>query len=758
VAEATEVSRLEVRLARAEGACGCPEGAAAAVGATAIYAVVVFWPSLQLGIGPAAVRGLGAAVVFVLFAGLGKVAGLAVARLRARRLKTQLAYVMANRSPLALYISVTGTCSQWADQGYSQCTQWADQGYSQCTQWADQGYSQCCDWWPCSWLCDALVWIAKWVCMAAVWVAKWVCLAAVWIAKWVCIAVAWIVSIIWYWIIVLIWVACRVVQPPGKHTSPINHIFVLMLENRAFDHMLGFSALTGTDPTTGGATSVEGLSGQSNDWGGTTFPATQGADWVMPIDPGHEFKDTRFELCFDPESDPTPVYPDPGTGGYPPITNAGFAGNFASAPRSGDPAQIMRCYSPQQVPVITALAKEFALCDHWFSALPGPTWPNRFFIHAASSGGLDDSPSTLASVSGELINGYKFDNGTIYDLLDAEGLDWTIYEGDALPQSFAISGMNLAALGGHFTSYDDFHSDVNDPEYSTAYAFIEPNYGHDIIASNYKCGNSQHPLDDITRGEELIKDVYETIRNSPHWEDSLLIVTYDEHGGFYDHVAPPAGVPPGDSVTDPANNMNNFQFDQLGVRVPAVIVSPRIPSGLIDHRTYDHTSALRTIEDVFTLDPLTNRDAVTRSLTPLLSLTTPRTDAPTALPNAAESGITECDDPAVERQASTLSDTPQLRQPPDSSMRGFLHIGLLRDLFMSDPGQKAAIVGRYSRLETQAQAFVYLEDVRQRYDAFRTTSLPEAQKKYRPKKRRPRLLPKFRTASVGVRAPRRKKR
>jgi phospholipase C len=668
--------------------------------------------------------------------------------------------VDANKSRLAFYISVTSTCSQWADHGYSKCTQWADQGYSKCTQWADQGYSQCCDWWPCSWLCDALVWIAKWVCMAAVWVAKWVCLVAVWIAKWVCIAVAWIVSFIWYWIIVLIWVACRIVQPPGKHTSPINHIFVLMLENRAFDHMLGFSGLSGTDAVTGGPTTIEGLSAQSNEWGGQIFPATSGADWVMTIDPGHEFKDTLIELCRDPETNPSPVYPDPITGGYPPITNAGFAASFASPPHSGDPAQIMKCYSanePKQVPVITALASEFAVCDHWFSALPGPTWPNRFFIHAASSGGLDDSPSTLASVAGELINGYKFDNGTIYDLLDAEALGWTIYTGDALPQSFAISGMNLAALEGHFSSYDDFRSDLSDPEYSTAYAFIEPNYGHDIIASNYKCGNSQHPLDDITRGEKLIKDVYEALRNSPHWEDSLLIVTYDEHGGFYDHVAPPAGVPPGDSVTDPANNMNNFKFDQLGVRVPAIVVSSRIPRGVIDHRTYDHTSALRTLEDVFTLDPLTNRDAVARSLTPLLTLAQPRNDAPTSLPNAADSGITECDDPPLQPSASALSDSPTLRQPPDSSMRGFLHIALLRDLFMSDPGQKDAIVARFRKLETRAQGFVYLEDVRRRYDAFRTTGLPEAIKSHRRRKFRRRLLPKFRTASVGIKQSRRRK-
>jgi phospholipase C len=545
--------------------------------------------------------------------------------------------VDANRTRLAFYITVTRACTEWQEQWSRQCSQWADRGSRQCNQWADEGHNGCCDWAPCLWFCDALVWIVKWVCLAFVWVAKWVCLAFVWVAKWVCLAFAWIVTVFWYWIIVLIWEACRPFQPDPTHTSPINHIFVLMLENRAFDHMLGYSQITGTDAESGAPTQLEGLDSESNEWGGVTFSVSEGADWTMPIDPGHEFADTLLELCRDPYENPAPRYPDPTTGGYPPITNGGFAADFAA--KHGDPAQIMRCYSPEQVPVITCLAREFAVCDHWFSSLPGPTWPNRFFVHAASSGGLDDSPDPLSSASAETVNGYKFDNGTIYDLLDAEDLDWKIYEGDELPQSFAISGMNLAALEGHFVDYDEFSDRVNDPDFSIAYAFIEPNYGNDILPpQNYKCGNSQHPLDDITRGERLIKSVYETIRNSPHWNDSLLIITYDEHGGFYDHVSPPSAVPPGDSITDPDNNHNNFKFDQLGVRVPAVIVSPRIPRGLIDHRVYDHTSVLRTVEEVFDLEHLTDRDVMARSLTSLLSLSEERSIHIAGCFNSRQSG------------------------------------------------------------------------------------------------------------------------
>jgi phospholipase C len=93
----------------------------------------------------------------------------------------------------------------------------------------------------------------------------------------------------------------------------------------------------------------------------------------------------------------------------------------------------MKCFSPEQVPVITTLARSFAVCDHWFSSMPGPTWPNRFFIHAASSGGLDDSPSSLQRATSALFNGYRFENGTIYDLLDDKCMDWTVFMGDELP-------------------------------------------------------------------------------------------------------------------------------------------------------------------------------------------------------------------------------------------------------------------------------------------------------------------------------------
>jgi phospholipase C len=172
------------------------------------------------------------------------------------------------------------------------------------------------------------------------------------------------------------------------------------------------------------------------------------------------------------------AYPDPVTGQYPSINNSGFVAAYR-AKGASDPGRIMKCSSPTQVSILTTLAQEFAICDRWFSSMPGPTWPNRFFIHAASSGGLDDSPSGFESATSELIDGYRFWNGTIFDRLEDRCLDWEIFEGDEFPQVFSISGMDLYALDGKFTDFEDFVGRLNESHYSPVYIFIEPNYGND---------------------------------------------------------------------------------------------------------------------------------------------------------------------------------------------------------------------------------------------------------------------------------------
>src|SRR5579883_1599071 len=193
-------------------------------------------------------------------------------------------------------------------------------------------------------------------------------------------------------------------------TPPIQHVFVLMLENRSFDHMLGFSGISGTDAVTGQPSPINGLTGtETNSYNGKPFTAAHPAPYAMPVDPPHEFPNILEQLC-----GPGAKYPSGGP--YPAIQNSGFAASYG--PCSADPGQIMRCFAPDQLPVLNALAREFAVCDNWFSALPGPTWPNRLFLHAASSSGLDHSPTTAEIVLWETLAGVSFAAGTIFDLMN----------------------------------------------------------------------------------------------------------------------------------------------------------------------------------------------------------------------------------------------------------------------------------------------------------------------------------------------------
>lgn len=478
--------------------------------------------------------------------------------------------------------------------------------------------------------------------------------------------------------------------------SKIKHVFVLMLENRSFDHMLGFSGITGTDAATGQPTSIDGLTGsESNTYQGTTYAVRRGAPDRAPHDPGHGFTDVLEQLCGEGT---TYRSGQP----YPPISNSGFVANYAADhPEAPDGA--MLCYTPDQLPVLTALAREFAVCDHWFSSMPGPTEPNRWFVHAATSGDFDEGPSTKEYITSHLTpwSGISFAKGTIFDKLEHADIPYRIYAGDSFPNVGLLKGISRTFDIDEFD--EDFADDVASPDYDAAYTFIEPSYDP---FSDYEEGTSQHPLASVRAGELLIKKTYEAIRRSPLWGSSMLVITYDEHGGFYDHVAPPPARPTGYQ-----GRASGFTFDRLGPRVPAVIVSPLIPRNLIDHRTYEHSTVPATLLRLFGLGDFTTRSATTSDLKPLARLESPRTDAPLTLPEPAGGHLLARVVPQPFQLAQANRPDRSIEDDPTGMIGATVVSGLTQHLEITPESEHEAIIGRVHALQSYGEALEYLKEV-----------------------------------------------
>ena len=485
----------------------------------------------------------------------------------------------------------------------------------------------------------------------------------------------------------------------------IKRFVILMLENRSFDHVFGF--LKATNVNVAGLTGNEFNQKDPNSPGDPPISVRRASTFVMPFDPAHEYYDVQVQL-YGPMKGTAPDLPPIANLPTDPAPMIGFVANAVHAVDfSGDERLVMDCFQPDQLPVLSALAREFALFNYWYSSLPGPTWPNRFFIHAATSGGLTDSPST-----GQILEGFTFKGGTIYERLAEAGRSWCVYH-DGLPQTAGITNLRaefLNPLTENFQDMDDFFEDVKNGELAD-YNFIEPRYD---TGNNYLDGNSMHPLNDVRKGEDLVKRVYEALRNSSYWAETTLVITFDEHGGFYDHQAPPAAMPPGGE--GPYANPNYaFRFDRLGVRVPAILVSAYTSKGAVigadpnDHSTaFDHTSVLATVEKLFGLRPLTNRDAAANTLEVAFDLSSPRlgpTEAPTALPSPApDSAVTGPAD-----VATIFAADPQA--PLSINQKTMAALALACDLAVASPEMRPAIISNHQKLVEQQDAGNYIQKV-----------------------------------------------
>jgi phospholipase C len=477
--------------------------------------------------------------------------------------------------------------------------------------------------------------------------------------------------------------------------SKIKHVFVLMLENRSFDHMLGFSGITGTDATTGAPTSIDGLKGTEQfPFAGAFYKVSTGAPDTMSNGPAHDFKDALEQLC-----GAAAGFQSLGT--YPLINNSGFVTSYARVD-ANNPGGALKCFSPEQVPVLTALAREFVVCDRWFSSMPGPTEPNRFFVHAGTAGHFDDSPSGTDQGLSSILpgSGFSFSHGTIFKKLNDAGVPFRIYAGDDFPNVSELEGVSIV---WDVDDYEDFSEDVGSSDYDAAYTFIEPSY--DAIHGHFEDGNSQHPRGSVAAGERFIKETYEAIRKSPKWNESMLVILWDEHGGFFDHV------PPGPSrATGSVGQTHGFLFDRLGPRVPAVIVSPLVPRNLIEHRVLDHCAIPATLERLFKLAPLTERVSLTSGFNDLATLATARTDAPMTLPpSAAGSMARMLRIPLAAKEARTPN--ASLVDGPAGNITWLLRATAAQHMEVVPASERPAVEARAAAVKTHGELLTYQKEV-----------------------------------------------
>ncbi|KAI3832867.1 hypothetical protein MKX03_026628 [Papaver bracteatum] len=421
--------------------------------------------------------------------------------------------------------------------------------------------------------------------------------------------------------------------PSYAAQQPIKTIVVLVLENRSFDHMIGWMKKTINS-------NINGVTGKECNPISTKSPSesvcfTDDAQFVDP-DPGHSFQAIRDQVFGSDSSTPT---------------MNGFVEQALTMSTKLSEA-VMKGFKPEAVPVFASLVSEFAIFDRWFSALPGPTQPNRLFVYSGTSHGA------TSHVKKQLLMG--FPQKTIFDSLHEDGMDFGVYF-QTVPSTLFYRNLRKLKYFSKFHQFDlSFKKDASEGKLPSL-TVIEPRY-FDLIGAP---ANDDHPSHDVANGQKFVKEIYEALRSSPQWNETLFIITYDEHGGFYDHVTTPyENVPNPDGNSGPAPFF--FKFDRLGVRVPTIMVSPWIkkgtvisgPKGPAPNSEFEHSSIPATIKKMFNLSSnfLTHRDAWAGTFEEVVGeLTAPRTDCPEVLPDATPLRTTEAnEDGAISEFQSEL--------------------------------------------------------------------------------------------------------
>lgn len=410
----------------------------------------------------------------------------------------------------------------------------------------------------------------------------------------------------------------------GSFSDKIKHVIILMLENRSFDHMLGF--LKKSNPNVNGC--LPDQSGCSNhvdplDSSSTSYTVDDTAVYVQ-ASPHHSITSTTQQI-YGYMTDSVPSDAIPTMDGFIASYADEFGNNLTAA------ASIMKCFAPEHISVIANLSMEFGVFDGWFSSVPGPTMVNRAYAASATSHGM--------GTNDEVTIAKGLPQKTMFRQLQEMGLDYAVYYQD-VPSVLQFKDMRHRDARPRYHAISELYTDVatgNIPEF----VWVEPAY----FSTSRQAATDQHPDHDVSLGEQLIKDIYDSIRASSIWNDTLFMITYDEHGGFFDHVPPPANVPSPDGIdsVDPP-----FDFTRLGVRIPTVAISPWIKKGSVFHASedpsagqYEHSSIAATV--VHKLFPpargypppeyLTERDAWAKTFERIVDDSELRTDCLVSAPS-----------------------------------------------------------------------------------------------------------------------------
>ena len=480
--------------------------------------------------------------------------------------------------------------------------------------------------------------------------------------------------------------------PLAKRTAPgFDHVVVLMFENRSFDNMLGW--LYTADEKS--AAEFNGLAqGSYSNPGpdGLNIPAyvyEGSTDKIMQApqpDPGEHYPHVNTQLfnVIDPPGNADvrtnglqPPYNTPPAGMKP--NNLGFVSDFIvnfriTKGREPTPAEYrvaMGGFNPRMMPVLSTLAREFAVYDAWHAAVPSQTFCNRLFFHASTSHGF------VTNHGGDSY--YKWINGpaapTIFNRLEDAGVPWRVY----------YDGSQLTSLTGllhapslqqywktNFREMAQFYVDADAGDLP-AYSFIEPRmvfnhndmhppWGEHVAETDVKVDGDtialySSALSDVRAGDELVQNVYDAVRTSALKKGSnaintALFITFDEHGGTYDHVPPPAATAPDN--TGPGEM--GFGFDRLGLRVPTIVVSAYTAANTVIHDEMHHGSVINTLSRQHGLRPLTARDEEANPIFNAVNLIEPR--QPYTWPQPSSNFVTNNPEETPSKSATTHKHRP----------------------------------------------------------------------------------------------------